>query len=146
MRMSNHRLVFLLNVAHRHLHRWVQARAAKGGVTAVQAGMLFFLSKKDGALMSEAATALHLGASGITGLADRMQKLGLIERKIDTQDMRVWRLWLTDEGKKATELAKKNLINTNEKLTEGFTAEEMDVVARWLKSFQEKFPHPHDDA
>lgn len=143
--MSNQRLVFLLNVGHRQFHRWTQARAVKGGVTAVQAGMLFFLSKKDGALMSEAAAALHLGASGITGLADRMQKLGLIERKTDSQDMRIWRLWLTEEGKKATERAKKNLINTNEKLAEGFTAEEMDVVARWLKSLQDKFPQQKDD-
>lgn len=138
--MSNHRLVFLLNVGHRQLHRWSQARAAKGGVTAVQAGMLFFLIKNDGALMSEAALALHLGASGITGLADRMQKIGLIERKIDPCDMRICRLWLTEKGKHAAQRAKKNLIETNEKLAEGFTDEELEVVARWLRHLQDKFP------
>lgn len=143
--MSDHRLVFLLNVGHRQLNRWFQARACKGGVTAPQAGMLFFLEKNDGALMSEAAAALHLGASGITGLADRMQKLGLISRKPDASDMRVWRLWLSPEGKRAVEQAKQLLLQTNTALKQDFSKAEIDVVARWLQSLQDKFPGHQDD-
>ena len=143
--MSDHRLVFLLNVGHRQLNRWIQARACKGGVTAAQAGMLFFLEKHDGALMSEAAAALHLGASGITGLADRMEKLGLISRKPDASDMRVWRLWLNLEGKRAAEQAKELLVQTNAMLMHDFTEAEIDVVARWLHALQEKFPGHQDD-
>ncbi len=41
VRGMDHRLVYLLNVGQRRLHRWSQARAASGGATAAQVGLLF---------------------------------------------------------------------------------------------------------
>ena len=70
----DHRLVYLLNVGQRRLHRWSQARTAAGGVTAAQAGLLFFLAKNDGALTNEAAAALDLKAPG-----DRQRQLRLAD-------------------------------------------------------------------
>ncbi|HWW24889.1 MAG TPA: hypothetical protein VNZ85_03225, partial [Caulobacter sp.] len=62
------RLVFLLNVAHRRVQRYVEAKmAAKGGLTAAQSGALFVLGQKDGALIGEAAEALDL-APGLSWL------------------------------------------------------------------------------
>ncbi|HWU15353.1 MAG TPA: MarR family winged helix-turn-helix transcriptional regulator, partial [Caulobacter sp.] len=61
------RLVFLLNVAHRRVQRYVEAKmAAKGGLTAAQSGALFVLGQKDGALIGEAAEALDLAPSAMT--------------------------------------------------------------------------------
>lgn len=134
-----HRLVYLLNVGQRRLQRW-QTRAAGGGVTAAQSGLLFFLGTNNGALMSEAAAALDLGAPGISGLADRTEKAGLIERRADETDGRASRLWLTDAGRAARQRSKSRMKDLNTKLTEGFTEAEIDVVARWLTSLQDKFP------
>lgn len=136
----DHRLVYLLNVGQRRLHRWSQARTALGGVTATQAGLLFFLAKNDGALTNEAAAALDLKAPGMSGLVDRAERAGLIERYADEFDRRASRLWLTDEGRAAIKRSKAGLADLNARLTEGFTAAEIDVVARWLTSLQEKFP------
>ncbi len=86
-----HRLVYLLNVGQRRLHRWSQARTAAGGVTSAQAGLLFFLGSNDGALTSEAAAALDLGAPGMSGLAERTERAGLIERRPDENDGRASR-------------------------------------------------------
>lgn len=135
-----HRLVYLLNVGQRHLHRWLHAWNAVGNVTAAQAGLLFFLGGSDGALMSEAAEALHLGAPGISGLADRVERAGLIERRADKDDRRVSRLWLTEAGRSARKRAQTGMNTLNTRLTEGFTDAEIDVVARWLSSLQTKFP------
>ncbi|MDF3885458.1 MarR family winged helix-turn-helix transcriptional regulator [Cupriavidus basilensis] len=135
-----HRLVYLLNVGQRRLHRWSQARTAAGGVTAAQAGLLFFLGRNDGALMGEAAAALDLGAPGMSGLADRTERAGLIERRPDETDRRASRLWLTEAGRSARRRSKTGMKETNARLTEGFTAAEIDVVARWLTSLQTKFP------
>ncbi|WP_028225344.1 MarR family winged helix-turn-helix transcriptional regulator [Paraburkholderia ferrariae] len=136
----NHRLVYLLNVGQRRLQRWTQARTALGGVTASQAGLLFFLGKHDGALMSEAAAALDVGAPGMSGLADRTERAGLIERHADETDGRASRLWLTAEGRAAMKRSRSGLAELNARLTEGFSEEEIEVVARWLASLQEKFP------
>lgn len=139
-----HRLVYLLYVGQRRLQRWSQVRAAGGGVTAAQAGLLFFLAECNGALMSEAAAALDLGAPGMSGLADRTERAGLIERRADENDGRVSRLWLTEAGRSARQRAKLRMKDLNAKLTEGFTEAEIDVVARWLTSLQTRFPLAED--
>jgi DNA-binding MarR family transcriptional regulator len=90
--------------------------------------------------MSEAAAALDLGAPGISGLADRMEKLGLIDRQPDEADRRSWRLWLTAEGHTAFKRSRAGLTELNARLTEGFTKSEIAVVAKWLESLQDKFP------
>lgn len=136
----DHRLVYLLNVGQRRLQRWTHARTAARGVTATQAGLLFFLAKHDGALMSEAAAALDLGAPGMSGLADRTERAGLIERHADETDRRASRLWLTAEGRAAMKRSRAGLVELNARLTKGFSAAEIDVVARWLSSLQDKFP------
>ncbi len=135
----NHRLVYLLNVGQRRLHRWSQARTAAGGVTAAQAGLLFFLAKNDGALTNEAAAALDLKAPGMSGLVDRTERAGLIERHADEFDRRASRLWLTEDGRVALKRSKAVLADLNTLLIDGFTASEIDVVVRWLTSLQEKF-------
>ena len=137
---ENHRLVFLLNVAQRRLQRWMAVRSEKNGVTAAQSGLLFILGKRDGALIGEAGAALDLGPPGISGLVDRMAALGLIERRADPDDGRAWRLWLTPAGRVALAQSKAGLVEINARLADGFTDAEIDVVARWLTSFQNKFP------
>jgi DNA-binding MarR family transcriptional regulator len=95
------RLVFLLNVAHRRVQRYVEAKmAAKGGLTAAQSGALFVLGQKDGALIGEAAEALDLAPSAMTGLVDRMVRAELVERRPDPKDGRAFRLHLTPTAKR----------------------------------------------
>jgi DNA-binding MarR family transcriptional regulator len=134
------RLVFLLNVAQRRLQRWVAAKTEKNGVTAAQSGLLFILGQRDGALMGEAGAALDLGPPGISGLVDRMTAAGLIKRRADPDDGRAWRLWLTPVGRAALAQSKAGLAEINTRLAAGFTDAEIEIVARWLTSFQSKFP------
>jgi DNA-binding MarR family transcriptional regulator len=108
-------------------------------VTAAQAGLLFVLAKNDGALTIEAAAALDLKAPGMSGLVDRAERAGLIERHADEFDRRASRLWLTEDGRVALKRSKAVLARLNARLTEGFTASEIDIVVRWLASLQEKF-------
>jgi hypothetical protein len=41
--------------------------------------------------------------------------------------------------------AKAETADLNARLVEGFSREEIDVVARWLLSFQSKFPNGRDE-
>jgi len=140
---TNHRLIYLLNVAQRRLQRFAAARS-EGGITPAQSGLLFILGKQDGALMGEAGAALDLGPAGISGLVDRMVAARLVERRADAADGRAWRIHLTARGRAALARAKAGAAELNAKLMEGFTREEIDVVARWLSSFQSKFPTGED--
>jgi DNA-binding MarR family transcriptional regulator len=134
------RFVFLLNVAQRRLQRWIAAQAPDSGATAARSGLLLVLGQRDGLLMGEAGAALDLGPPGISGLVDRMMAAKLIQRRPDPEDGRAWRLWLTSAGRAALAETKAGLVEINARLTDGFSEAELDVVARWLTSFQTKFP------
>ncbi|WP_299698380.1 MarR family transcriptional regulator [Hydrocarboniphaga sp.] len=137
---TDRRLFFLLNVGQRRVNRWIESRfGAEGGASAAQAGALFYLAKHDGALIGEIAEALDLAPSAMTGLADRMCKAGLAERRRDEQDGRAMRLHLSDTGRDKLQTARRGLESINAKISEGFSEAEMEVVARWLASLQTKF-------
>lgn len=135
----HHRLIYLLSVAQRRLQRWM-ATQPNNEVTPAQAGLLFILGKQDGILMGEAGAALDMGPAGISGLVDRTEAAKLIERRADRGDGRAWRIFLTPKGRAALAQAKAAAAEVNAALTDGFTAAEIDIVARWLTSIQDKFP------
>ncbi len=134
-----HRLIYLLTVAQRRLQRWMAAQP-ESEVTPAQAGLLFILGRQDGILMGEAGAALDLGPAGISGLVDRTAAARLVERRADPEDGRAFRVWLTPQGRAALTRAKAAAAQVNATLTEGFSAGEIEIVARWLTSIQSKFP------
>jgi DNA-binding MarR family transcriptional regulator len=140
---ADRRLIFLLTVAQRRLQRFVAAQ--RGGGTPAQSGLLFVLGKRDGILMGEAGAALDLGMPGISGLAERMVEAGLINKCADPDDGRASRLWLTAAGRRALARTKAGVADINARLMEGFTDAEIDIVSRWLKAVQTKFPKGDDE-
>jgi DNA-binding MarR family transcriptional regulator len=141
MTAPDRRLIFLLAVGQRRLQRWVeQQMVAENGLTSAQSGVLFFLGRHDGALIGEVAEALDLVPSAMTGLADRMERAGLVQRKPDGADGRAWRVYLTPAGQSVRKRAVARTQTLNSKLMEGFSDKEIDIVARWLTSLQSKFP------
>ncbi|OKO83717.1 MarR family winged helix-turn-helix transcriptional regulator [Bradyrhizobium sp. AS23.2] len=143
-KVGHHRLIYLLSVAQRRLQRWMAAQP-QNEVTPAQAGLLFILGKQDGVLMGEAGAALDLGPAGISGLVDRTAAVKLVERRADSDDGRAWRVFLTPKGRTVLAQAKANAAEVNAGLTEGFTSAEVDVVARWLMSIQDKFPRDPEE-
>jgi DNA-binding MarR family transcriptional regulator len=133
------RLVFLLSLAQRALDRWIEASSdGPGGLSAAQAATMFFLSRRDGALIGDVAQALNIGAPAMSGLANRLEQAGYLMRERDTEDGRAIRLYQTEEGRAAGQRAKAALSALNAKLNEGFSEDEMDVVSRWLESLPQR--------
>lgn len=136
----NRRLMFLLSAANRRVQRWIEAEMP-GGLTSAQSGVLFVLGHKgDGAAIGEVAEALNTAPSAMSGLIDRMERAGLVERRADPADGRGQRIHMTPAGREAREAAKAGLAQINAKITEGFSEAEIDTVARWLASLQQQFP------
>lgn len=62
--------------------------------------VMFHVSEaRDGIRMTDLANAVVLTKSGLTSLVDRMEVVGLIERRPDPEDRRATRIHLTPEGK-----------------------------------------------
>jgi DNA-binding MarR family transcriptional regulator len=137
---KKYRLVFLLNVAQRAVERWKETRGdGPAPLSAAQAGTMFFLSANDGALIGEVAQALNIGAPAMSGLAARLEKAGYLTRMPDPQDGRAFRLYQTEEGRRAGRRAKAALGALNARLRHGFSDDEMEIVGRWLEAVAENF-------
>lgn len=64
------------------------------GVTRHQWRALFFLSRNDGQTQTELADALDVERISVGRMVDRLVDSGLVERRADPNDRRVWRLHL----------------------------------------------------
>jgi DNA-binding MarR family transcriptional regulator len=142
-RQAPPRLIFLLNSAQRKLQLWIAAlqaqAAAQGEVvpTPAQAGLLFALAQTNGATMSELSQALDLVPSAVSGLVQRSEALSWVERRACPNDGRTQRVWLLPAGQAQLPRLKPITLQINRRLTEGFTDDELAVVARWLMHVQQ---------
>jgi DNA-binding MarR family transcriptional regulator len=80
------------------LHRLVSEVAGQSGMTSQQAGLLRSLEQPRS--MSALAAERNCDPSNITGLVDRLQRLGLVERRPDPADRRIRLLALTPAGRR----------------------------------------------
>src|SRR3990167_3500566 len=137
----NERPIFytLLKAAQKRVERWVEAEAAQiEGVTSAQAGLVLYLGKSDGAAIGDAAEALDVAPSAMTGLVDRMTRAGLVERRPDPRDGRGQRLHLTDQGWAARNDAVRVLGELNARMGEDLSEADARTIARWLESVTTK--------
>ncbi|GIF13011.1 MarR family winged helix-turn-helix transcriptional regulator [Actinoplanes teichomyceticus] len=127
------RLIFLLFNADRAVRRWIDARSGDTGIGASGAGVLFYLAGHENALIGDVTAALGASPSGMSGLVNRLERGGCVRRSPDPDDARAVRLALTPRGHTAVTRAHALVGDLNAQLTEGFTAEELAVVGRWLE-------------
>lgn len=90
-----HRLVMELS---RTLMGRFEAAVETLGLTVPQAMLLRQLD--DGMPMNEVAEALHCDPSNVTGIVDRLERRGLVQRRQLETDRRVKQLVLTPEGRR----------------------------------------------
>ncbi len=142
----NRRLFYQLSRAQRALTRAADAELRRSlGVTAVQLGALFALADQDGMVLKDLGDTLALANSAVSGLADRLEREGLAERRPDPHDGRAFRLHLTDRGREVAAAAQPALARFNERVEAGFTGAELDLVARYLATLTDRFKENDND-
>lgn len=88
----------LLRDVDRMMRRRLDQHARRAGTTRSQLSLLLQLAAMDGCSQSALATALDCPPMALTGILDRLEAAGLVERRPDARDRRVWRLHLTARG------------------------------------------------
>jgi MarR family transcriptional regulator, organic hydroperoxide resistance regulator len=131
---NRERFVFLIGQARNRLFTKLdQSLLSAGGITAVQSGALYYLLENNGCQFIELSKGLMIDKSAITGLIDRLEEKGLVERRSCTNDRRALNVYLTGAGRNA---AKKCLGITkefNRKIIKGLSEEEAATFAAVLK-------------
>ncbi len=131
MTKPNRRMFWHLARAYRRVSAASDARLADLGLTGTQAGALYCFGD-DGLLVGELAATLDLAQSAASGLAQRLEEAGLVERQEVAGDGRAARLKLTPTGRRKRDEAARRTVTANGQLLQGFTDNEIDTVVRWL--------------
>jgi DNA-binding MarR family transcriptional regulator len=87
-------LLFLLHDVARLLRVDADKRARCHGMTRAQWGILIWLGRQPGISQKELSELLEVEPITVARLIDRLEKRGMVERRPDPRDRRIWRLHL----------------------------------------------------
>ena len=92
-------LLFLLHDLARQLRVEADCRARSQGMTRAQWTILLWLDRQPGLSQKELADLLEVEPITVARLVDRLEARGLVERRADPGDRRIWRLHLRPEAR-----------------------------------------------
>ncbi len=87
-------LLFLLHDVARLLRVEADKRARLHGMTRAQWGILIWLERQPGISQKELSELLEVEPITVARLIDRLEARGMVERRPDPRDRRIWRLHL----------------------------------------------------
>jgi DNA-binding MarR family transcriptional regulator len=114
--------------------------AADAGLTAQQAIVLTLLSES--LPMSGLADRRHCDPSNITGIVDRLESKGLVERSTDPSDRRIKRVALTNAGRATKALFRDELQRVS--CLAGLAPDQRRHLLAMLPTPAEGHPNDHD--
>jgi DNA-binding MarR family transcriptional regulator len=87
-------LLFLLHDVARLLRHEADRRASAQGMTRAQWVILFWLDRQPGLSQKELSEIIEVEPITVARLIDRLEARGMVERRPDPKDRRIWRLHL----------------------------------------------------
>lgn len=134
-RTIDRRLFFVLDRVHTRLAQKADALLAQGTsqVSRSQALVLVFLGYNDNCRMSDLAEGTGRNNAAISGLVERMEGAGLLERKPSYGDRRVRTVSLTEKGWSKREFVMDDFRNFNTQLVKGMSEDEIEAVLKFLR-------------
>ncbi len=130
---------YLLTNAQHKVFLLMSDRLAPFGITPGQYGVLNCLWIRCEDTPKDVAQALGLETSTISGLLDKMQKRGLIDRIVNAEDRRVIHIVLTPEGEALREPVLAVIRQVNEEILSIFSPEESAALLSALRSIVSRF-------
>ncbi len=140
-RQQDDRLIYLIFIAQNRLKMSIRDALLAAGVkiTLVQAGILFLLIEENGQAMSNLSRLLSLDNSTVTGLIDRLEKVGYVRRRANLNDRRVSLIHITPRGIKEANKASEVIHRIDEEIRAGFSKDEFESFKKILNGFVAKF-------
>ncbi|MEA1960220.1 MAG: MarR family transcriptional regulator [Bacillota bacterium] len=108
------------------------------GVTASQAMVLNFLGEEDQIPPHALRQKLQITSATMTGILDRLERLGLIVRKPHSNDRRAVLACLTGRGRKYAQEINDLMIAANQEFLNGFDSKRIEQFRQMLQQLQEK--------
>lgn len=127
-------LSFSLGKAYQRVSQSARQRLSPYGVTPVQYALLKVLWEQDQQSGAELGERLLLDSATMTGLLDRLEQAGLIERQAHATDRRVNRVALTARGRSLQAPLDREMDQLNHDFLGAWPAEEQKLLRTLLLS------------
>jgi DNA-binding MarR family transcriptional regulator len=125
-------LFFLLHDVARLIRVEADKRARVNGMTRAQWGILLRLARFPGLSQKEVADMLEVEPISVARLVDRLEAGGLVERRADDQDRRIWRLHLLPAATSALTQINRQREDLAEFIADGVTPHMRDTMVEGL--------------
>lgn len=125
-------LCFKLGKVNRKIYRHCETELAPFNITPAQFYALSVLYDTDGIKFKDMALRLSLDRSSLTGILDRMEKGGFIERRADPDDRRSILIFLTDRSKKTRPKLSAIAWGLDQKFKDKVSPEELKILLKVL--------------
>lgn len=91
------------------------------------------LWQEEGITHSDLANRMHVRPATISNMIKRMEKSGFVERRLDLDDERVSRVFLTEDGRRIQDQVEKVWSDLDTTIFAGFSPEECTLLQRSLE-------------
>ncbi len=125
-------LLFLLHDLGRLLRVDADKRARAHGMTRAQWGILLWLERQPGLSQKELSELLEVEPISVARLVDRLEARGMVERRPDPKDRRIWRLHLCPSAYPELREIHRQRTAMARRLTAGIDSATLDAMAEVL--------------
>ena len=130
----------LAKISHLHYSRHVQ-RFEAHGLFRGQTFVLRVLWQQEGLTQARLAERLDIKPATATKMLQRMEKAGFIERKPDSSDQRLSRVYLTEKGR-TFQIEIENLFKEmNAEVIDGLSPDEQELLRHLLLKVRKNLQH-----
>lgn len=119
------------DIHHQHANLAQLVHGARG-LYMGQPRILITIKELEGASQKEIADHLHVTPASLAMSLKRLQKAGFLDRRADSRDTRINKIYLTAKGLEVMEACRSQMIWIDQEMMAGFTDEEKDQLADFL--------------
>ncbi len=133
----NETIEFYIRTTSLALSRMYNSIAAKYGITQTIGYILTYVGR-EGTPSTKLAQLLGMKNSSLTRLLKKMEKDGCIYRRVSPDDKRVVKIFLTEKGVQRRKIAKKVVLDFNQKLLDKVDKEDMKTFFKVFDIIKEQ--------
>jgi MarR family transcriptional regulator for hemolysin len=131
-------LLFLLHDVARLLRVDADKRARAHDMTRAQWGILIWLERQPGITQKELSELLEVEPITVARLVDRLETRGMVERRPDPRDRRIWRLHLQPAAKPILRDIARQRAEITRMVTDRLDEETIDTITEALLQMKTK--------
>jgi MarR family transcriptional regulator, transcriptional regulator for hemolysin len=125
-------LMFLLHDVARLLRVYADKRARQHGMTRAQWAILIWLERQPGISQKELSEILEVEPISVARLIDRLEARGMVERRPDPRDRRIWRLHLLPPASDVLREIDRQLADITRIATAGIDKNSIEIMTEAL--------------